>query len=46
MCLCVCYLHGDQCMVDSLSFHQLVMSAHLYNISSLEAGYDISVSDG
>lgn len=43
--LCVCYLHVDQCVVDSLFFHQFIVSTQLHNFSVLEAGDDISVSD-
>lgn len=43
--VCKYYLHGDQCLVDSLSFHQLAVSSHLYNLAIFEAGNNISVSD-
>lgn len=42
----VCYLHGDQRMIDSLLFHQVAVSTHLYDFAFLEASNDIRVSDG
>lgn len=43
--MCVCYLHGDQCVVDSFFFHQLAVCSQLYNLSLLEACDDISITD-
>lgn len=44
--VCVCYLHGDQCLVNSLFLHQLAVSPQLYDCTFLESSDDISVSDG
>ncbi len=40
------YLHGNQIVVNSLIFHQLAVSAVLYNFAILNASDDISISDG